>query len=154
VLRSLVTWPPVSDRLGSLSVADDLGEHHYSVHEDTKKYGYATMAFGAVFQLRAGLDYLLKVGVPNIERHTVSLAHRLRDGLTDQGWEVWTPANNRSAIVTFEHGRDIDMVRLTLGDAGIRVSYKEGGLQLRMGVALFNNSDDIDALLRVTGGWA
>jgi selenocysteine lyase/cysteine desulfurase len=142
------------DRLGSLSVADDLGDHRYSVHDDAKKYGYATMAFGAVFQLRAGLDYLLEVGVHNIERHTVGLAHSLRDGLTDQGWDVWTPANNRSAIVTFEHGRDIDMVRRTLGDAGIRVSYKEGGVQLRMGVALFNNSDDIDALLRVTGGWA
>jgi len=110
------------------------------------------MAFGAVFQLGGALDYLMHVGVPNIERHTVGLAHRLHDGLTAQGYDVWTPRGNRSAIVTFEHGLEIDLVRRTLQDAGIRVSFKEGGVKLRVGVALFNNSDEIDRLLEVTRG--
>jgi selenocysteine lyase/cysteine desulfurase len=133
-----------TDRLGSLQVAEELGGHRFRLHEDARKYGYATMAFGAVFQLRAALDYLLQVGVPNIERHTVDLAKRLRDGLVAQGHDVWTPAENRSSIVTFEHHSDLEVVRL---------SFKEGGVKLRAGVALFNTADEIDRLLEVTGGW-
>ncbi len=143
----------VPDRLGSLSIAEELGGHRFSVHDDAKKYGYATMAFGAVFQLRSALDYLLEVGVPNIERHTVALAQRLHEGLTAQGYDVWTPARNRSAIVTFNHGRDVNRVRSSLEEAAVRVSLKEGGVQLRMGIALFNNTDDIDRLLEVTRSW-
>lgn len=142
------------DRYGSLLIADNLGDHHFGIHADARKYGYATMAFGAVFQLRAALDYLHKVGVARIEQHTVGLAHRLHDGLTEQGYDVWTPAGNRSAILTFEHGKDMGLVRRTLSDASIRVSFKDGGVRLRVGVALFNTAEEVDRLLEVTGGWA
>ena len=100
-----------------------------------------------MYQLSAALDYLEKVGVENIERHTVGLASRLNEALRSQGHDVWTPAGNASAIVTFEHGIEIPRVRADLEAAGIRVSLKEGGAQIRVGVALFNNSDEIDALL-------
>ncbi len=141
------------DRFGSLQTAEDLGEHRYRLHQDAKKYGYATMSFGAVFQLSAALDYLLRVGVHNIERHTVALANRLNEGLRAQGHDVLTPSGNRSAIVTFEHGRDLDMVRRTLREAAITVSVREEGAQLRAGIALFNTDEEIDRLLEVTGGW-
>ena len=141
------------DRFGSLQTAEDLGGHRYRLHQDAKKYGYATMSFGAVFQLSAALDYLLRVGVHNIERHTVALATRLSEGLRAQGHDVLTPAGNRSAIVTFEHGRDLDMVRRTLREAAITVSVREEGAQLRAGIALFNTDEEIDRLLEVTGEW-
>ena len=102
--------------------------------------------------LDSALDYRLRVGVSNIERHTVDLAHRLQEGLMAQGFDVWTPARNRSAIVTFEHGRDIEMVRRTLGDAGIRISFKQGSVKLRAGVALFNVAEDIGRLLEGRDG--
>ena len=142
------------DRFGSLNIAEDLGDHRFRVHKDARKYGYATMGFGAVYQLRAALDYLLKVGVANIEAHTVVLAQRLHSGLTDQHQDVWTPAGNRSSIVTFRHHRDIAGVRSSLREAGIRVSYKAGGEELRIGIALFNTEEEIDSLLAVTGEWA
>ncbi len=141
------------DRFGSLQSAENLGDHRFRLHEDAKKYGYATMAFGAVFQLSAGLDYLLKVGAQNVERHTVAIANRLNEGLRAQGHDVLTPSGNRSAIVTFEHGRDPAMVRRTLEEASILVSVREGGAQLRAGVALFNTDEEIDRLLEVTGAW-
>jgi len=142
------------DRLGSLSIAGELDHHRFRVHDDARKYGYATMGFGSVFQLRAALDYLLRVGVPNIEAHTVGLAQQLNTGLVGQGHDVWTPKDNRSPIVTFRHHRDITLVRSTLEEAGIRISFKAEGEELRAGIALFNNSDDIDKLLDVTGNWA
>ena len=142
------------DRLGALHVAENLGDYQYELYDDARKFGYATLAFGAVFQLRAGLDYLLQVGVPNIEAHTVQLAHRLREGWLDQGYSVLTPANNRSAIVTIEHGKNVEQVRTALATANVKVSLKENGTQLRAGAALFNNSDEIDRLLEVTAGLA
>ena len=143
-----------TDRFGSLNIAEELGQHRFRVYDDARKYGYATMGFGSVFQLRAALDYLLRVGVPNIEAHTVSLAQQLNTGLVGQGHDVWTPKDNRSPIVTFRHHRDITLVRGTLEEAGIRISFKAEGEELRAGIALFNNSDDIDKLLDVTGNWA
>ena len=143
-----------TDRFGSLNIAEELGQHRFRVYDDARKYGYATMGFGSVFQLRAAIDYLLRVGVPNIEAHTVGLAQQLNTGLVGQGHDVWTPKDNRSPIVTFRHHRDIALVRSTLEEAGIRISFKAEGEELRAGIALFNNSDDIDELLDVTGNWA
>jgi selenocysteine lyase/cysteine desulfurase len=141
------------DRLGSLHIAEELGDFQYELYTDARKYGYATLAFGAVFQLRTALDYLLRVGVQNIEHHSVDLAHQLREGLVEQGYPVWTPAGNRSAIVTFEHGRDVERTRATLAAANVRVSLKQGGEKIRAGVGLFNNAQDIERLLEVTGQW-
>ena len=143
-----------TDRFGSLNIAEELGQHRFRVYDDARKYGYATMGFGSVFQLRAALDYLLRVGVPNIEAHTVGLAQRLNTGLVGQGHDVWTPKDNRSPIVTFRHHRDITLVRSTLEEAGIRISFTAEGEELRAGIAPCNNSDDIDKRLDVTGNWA
>lgn len=153
VREELMDRVPV-DRLGSLQIEEDLGNHRYRLYEDGRKYGYATMSFGAVYQLGAALDYLHDVGVDNIERHTVGLAQRLRAGLVDQGFAVLTPAGNRSAIVTFEPGQPVDRLRRDLEAARIRVSLKNGGAQVRVGVALFNNDEEIDELLTVTRSWA
>ena len=142
------------DRYGHLHVSEELGGHRYRLYDDARKYGYATMAFESVYQLSAALDYLLRIGMNDIERHTVGLAHRLHDGLSAQGYAVLTPPGNRSAIVAFEHGRDIDMVRRSLDDARIKLSFREGGSQLRAGIALFNTAEEIDLLLNVTSGWA
>jgi selenocysteine lyase/cysteine desulfurase len=141
------------DRLGSLHIAEEIGDFRYRVHSDARKYGYATFGFGAVYQLDAALEYLLRVGVAAVEAHTVSLAHRLHAGLSDQGYELWTPGDNGSAIVAFDHQHDVDRVRADLESANVKVSLKAEGVQIRAGIALFNNSDDIDALLRVTGSW-
>ncbi len=142
----------VLDRYGHLHVSEELGGHRYRLYDDGRKYAYGKMAFESLYQLSATLDYLLRIGVGNIEQHTVGLAHRLHEGLTAQGHAVWTPSGNRSAIVTFEHGRDIDMVRGSLEEARIKLTFKEGGAQLRASMALFNTAEEIDLLLDVTKG--
>ncbi len=141
------------DRSGSLNIARELPDHRYELHADGRKYGYATMSFGAVYQLSAALDYLHEVGVDRIESHTVGLAQAVRAGLADQGFAVWTPAGNRSAIVAFEHGGDPDTVRRQLDEAGIKASLRVDGGQIRVGVALFNNAADVARLLDLTGRW-
>jgi len=142
------------DRLGALHLAEESSEERYTLFPDARKYIYATLGFGAVYQLSAGLDYLLEVGVDRIETHTVPLAHRLRLGLLDQGFPVLTPADNRSAIVTFEPGVGVERLQRDLDRARVRVSLKDGGRRVRAGVALFNNQEEVDRLLEVSAGWA
>ena len=136
------------DRWGALHVAKDLGNHQYEIHRTAKKFEYATLAFGAVYQLGAGLAYLERVGVPGIEAHTVGLAHRLREGLAARGLEVLTPAGNRSSIVSVRTPGEPAKVQQALRAAGVEVSYRENGTQVRVSPALFNVSEDIDAFLR------
>jgi selenocysteine lyase/cysteine desulfurase len=140
------------DRFGSLHIAEELGDYRYELYTDARKYGYATLAFGAVFQLSAGLDYLLRVGVENIERHTVGLTHVLHEGLDAQGYRVATPVDNRSAIVTFAHESATDQVYAALEAANIQATFRENGV--RVGCALFNNSAEIERFLEVTSGLA
>ena len=143
----------VPDRYGHLHVSEYLGEYRYRLYDDARKYGYASMAFESVYQFSAALDYLLRIGVKDIERHTVGLAHRLQEGLAAQGHAIWTPSGNQSAIVTFEHGQDVDTVQRSLEEARIKLSFKDGGAKLRASMALFNTAEEIDLLLDVTRGW-
>lgn len=141
------------DRAGSLNIANELPDFHFELHEDARKYIYATPAFGSVYQLGAALDYLLETGVANIKEHTVALAGRLHDGLTAQGHRLLTPTGNGSAIVVFEHDHDPAAVRRSLEEATIQVSLREEGTQIRVGAALFNNGEEIDRLLEISGRW-
>ena len=142
------------DRYGHLHVAETLGDYRYRLHDDARKYGYATLAFESIFQLSAALDYLFQVGIKNIERHSVDLAHRLHEGLTAQGLSVLTPPGNRSSIVAFEHGQDMEAAARTLEEARIKVSFREEGTQVRASPALFNTAAEVDHLLDVTRAWA
>ena len=141
------------DRKGSLNIARELDDFRYELYTDGRKYLYATPAFGAVYQLGAALDYLLEVGVAEIEHHTVALAQRLHGRLEEQGHRLLTPAGNRSAIITFEHQGDPAAVGESLRAAGIQATVREGGAQIRVGAALFNNAREVDGLLEVTAGW-
>ena len=93
------------------------------------------------------------IGVGNIEKHTVGLAHQLQNGLRSQGFVVSTPEGNASSIVAFEHGRDAKDVRKHLQAAGIKINISDGKALLRVGPALYNNQAEIDHFLDMTSGW-
>ncbi len=137
------------DRLGHLHVEKDLGDHKYQLYGSAKKYEYATLAFGPIYQLGAALDFLERVGVDRIEAHTVALAHELRKGLVDRGLPVLTPEGNRSSIVAFVNPQDPETASRLFEEEKIRVSLRENGTQIRAGIALFNNASEIQHLLRV-----
>ncbi|MGI9629173.1 MAG: aminotransferase class V-fold PLP-dependent enzyme [Longimicrobiales bacterium] len=140
------------DRFGSLNIEETLAEHTYKVYDDGRKYGYATMAFGAVYQLGAALDYLAEVTVPRIEAHALPLAQHLRAELSALGFDVLTPEGNRSPIVAFAHGRSPQRMEDILAQSQVQVSLREEGTQIRAGVALFNTADDVDLFLEVMAG--
>jgi len=138
------------DRFGSLHIEETLPDFRYRIYDDGRKYGYATMSFGAVYQLNAALEYLARVGIDRIEAHTVGLAQELQQGLRAQGYRVLTPVGNQSAIVAFAHDRPPTHVADVLAESKVHVSLREEGTQIRAGVALFNTEEDIARLLEVT----
>jgi selenocysteine lyase/cysteine desulfurase len=137
------------DRFGAFSAAEELPDHRFRLHANARKFEYATLAFGPLYELDASLDYLGRIGLARIEDHTVSLAAELREELVDLGFTVLTPAGNRSSIVAFAHAGDPAAARALFDRRGVAVSFREGGRQIRAGVAVFNNREDVHRLLAV-----
>lgn len=148
VKREHLEWMQ-PDRVGHGSVAESLPDLHFELEKTAAKFEYATAAFASVAALDAALGYLKGVGLERIESHSVALAAHLREGAEKLGFDVFTPPNNASAIVSFKHGREPDYMRDVLEKENIAVTLREGGHLLRAGVAMFNNRADVDRLLEV-----
>jgi selenocysteine lyase/cysteine desulfurase len=142
------------DRYGALHVERELGDHRYELYRTARKFEYATLPFAEIYQLGAALDYLDRVGVDRIERHTVALAGELREGLAALGFRLLTPASNRSSIVSVHLERNQARARETLERAGAQVSFREHGTQIRVSPALFNTRDDIRRFLDLAKSFA
>jgi selenocysteine lyase/cysteine desulfurase len=140
------------ERYGALHVEKKISDREFQIYRTAKRFDYATLAFGPVYQLGAGLTYLERVGVDRIEAHTVELARRLHRGLHSLGFELTTPAGNRSSIVTFRVSKPQDAIARHLAASNTHVSVRENGTQIRVSPALFNTSDDIDRFLTVAEG--
>ncbi|MGD9904312.1 MAG: aminotransferase class V-fold PLP-dependent enzyme [Vicinamibacterales bacterium] len=145
IRRSLVDRIPL-DRHGALHVTRELPDHRYEIHAGAKRFDYATPAFGPIYQLGAALEFLDRVGVAAIERHTVGLADRLNRGLRALGVPVLTPAGNRSSIVSWTVDPARDAAR-HFAAAGIDVTVRDAGRMVRVSPALYNTADDIDRFL-------
>jgi selenocysteine lyase/cysteine desulfurase len=140
------------DRFGALHVEKELPDRQFEIYKTARRFDYATLAFGPVYQLGAGLEYLERVGVERIETHTVELAHRLRRGLRGLGFDVTTPEGNRSSIVAFRVSKPVDAIARHLAETKTQVSVRENGTQIRVSPALFNTANDIDRFLTVAEG--
>jgi selenocysteine lyase/cysteine desulfurase len=138
------------DRFGALHVEKELPGQRFELYKTAKRYDYATLPFGEVYQLGAGIEYVERVGVDKIEQHTVALARQLRAGLASQGHRLFTPEGNASSIVTFFFTRDPAEVRGAFDAAKIDTSVRDVLKQVRVSPALFNTKDDVARILEVT----
>ena len=135
------------DRWGALHVERTRPGYHYDIFQTARKFEYATLAFGAVYQLAAAMDYLEKIGIARIEAHTSTLALRLQRGLRERGLDVLTPEDTRSPIVAFRVRGDAAAARQIVQSADVKVSFRENGSQIRVSPALFNTEQDVDRVL-------
>ena len=142
------------DRLGALHVEKELDDHRFEIYRTAKKFEYATLPFAEVYQLGAALAYLERIGIDRIARHTLPLAHELREGLAAQGFRLFTPPEGGSSIVSFYVGRNQARARETLDSAGVQVSFREKGALVRVSPALFNTRTDILRFLEITNTFA
>jgi selenocysteine lyase/cysteine desulfurase len=138
------------DRYGALHVERTRSDGGFDLYKTAKRFDYATLPFGEVYQLGAGLSYLTRVGVDRIEVHTVALARELRAGLAKQGYRLFTPAENGSSIVTYYTTKDAATLTTAFDRASIDVTVRGASGQVRVSPALFNTSADIARFLEVT----
>jgi selenocysteine lyase/cysteine desulfurase len=147
IRKSLLDRVP-PDRFGIFQVESQTPDYHFQLRNTARRYDYATLPFAEVHQLGAGLLYLEKVGVKRIEEHTIGLTRRLEEGLRKQGHRLFTPAGNRSSVLCFYTTKPTPAVRAAFEDAKVDVTVRDG--HVRISIALFNNSDDVDRALAVT----
>lgn len=138
------------DRFGALHVERELAGGGFQLYRTARRFDYATLPFGEVYQLGAGLEYVTRISVDRIEQHTVALAHDLRAGLAAQGYRLFTPEGNRSSIVTFFTAKEAALLSAAFERASIDVTVRGTAGQVRVSPALFNTRDDIAKLLDVT----
>ena len=146
------------DRAG-WHVEKRLGNYHYQHFRNAKKYEFASLSFGEVYQLDAALAYLERVGLERIEAHTQTLTRQLRSGLVDRGFRVFTPAGTRSSILSFYMKQTPDDAVKIFDAAGVKISAQNGDStaayggvgapfnRVRVSVSFFNNASDIQRML-------
>jgi selenocysteine lyase/cysteine desulfurase len=147
-----------ADRVG-WHVEKRLDDYHYQHYKNGKKYEFASLAFGELYQLAAALAYLERVGLAQIETHTAALVAQLRKGLADRKFRIFTPEGSKSSILSFYIDQPADAANKTLEGAGVKVSVQNGDRteayggtgapvsRVRVAVSFFNNAADIDRML-------
>jgi selenocysteine lyase/cysteine desulfurase len=141
-------------------VAKRLPDYEYEHHRTARKFEYASLAFGEVYQLKAALSYLRGIGLDRVEAQSMSLVDRLRAGLADRGFRILTPEGNRSSIVSFYIAKEAEPARKILDEARVTVSLQNGDrteayggsgpvTRVRVALSFFNNAADVDRFLEV-----
>ena len=138
-----------------LSMKDPFDNVHYrgDLHDDSRRFEFATPNTCGVYALRAALRIVLGVGVAEIERHVGALTRRLCDGLAARGYRIRSPRSNgeASAIVAFDHHRhDVREIDRALLDADVQVARRAG--MIRVAAHVYNDAGDVDRLLDALPG--
>ena len=116
-----------------------------------KKFEYATLAFGDVYELTAALKYLQRIGLDRIEDRSQVLVERFRSGLVARKIQIATPENNRSPIVSFYIRKPSADAQKILDAERVKVSLQAAApvTRVRVAVSFFNNEADVDRMLAV-----
>jgi selenocysteine lyase/cysteine desulfurase len=103
-----------------------------------------TIAYAPMAALAYSLGWIQQLGVSNIHAHRLTLARRLQAELPKLGYPSLTPSDSPSGIVTFAVADDAATTqRVTRANIEVKVEQH----MLRVSPALYNNDQDIDALL-------
>jgi selenocysteine lyase/cysteine desulfurase len=98
--------------------------------------------------LTYSLDYILKLGVENIQAHRQPLLRRLQSELPRLGFQPMTPAESLSPIVTFAR-EDTRELATRLKRAHIDIAVYPH--RIRVSPSVYNDESDIDKLLEAIG---
>src|SRR5436309_1603552 len=92
------------------------------------------------------LQYIERLGLPNIRAHARQLTDRLQKELPALGCRPVTPKGNETPIVAFEL-TDAAATQKKLREARIAATIIENEKRLRLSVSVFNTQEDVDRLL-------
>lgn len=110
-------------------------------------FAVGTHSHTLVAHLNASLDYLLDVGVENIQAYTLPMVERLKEGMAEAGLSVFTPAESKTPLVTGVSENAYAKWNDAMKAAGINTTVSRH--RIRPSVSLFNTMDDVDHFLEV-----
>ncbi|MEM7118057.1 MAG: aminotransferase class V-fold PLP-dependent enzyme [Chloroflexota bacterium] len=114
-----------------------------------RRFTQSTMSYVSLVGLTAALDELLALGEGQAEQHAFELAQRLIEGSGAYGWRPFRPLDDSAAsphIITLTHPEhEIGAVVAGLRQQGVICGGRNG--RLRISLAPYNNSTDIDAFI-------
>jgi cysteine desulfurase/selenocysteine lyase len=133
--RQVKAWP------------EDLPVRPPLLHADARRFEVATMHFQGLYEVRAALEYIHRIGMDRIEAQVLRLSSRVWNGLERLGFHLNTPPNTSSGIVTCVLS-DVERTAQALKDGNIVVTFRAAD-QLRVSPHFFNTEDEVDGLLEV-----
>jgi len=99
----------------------------------------------------AGINYVTKLGIPNIRAHAKQLTDRLQKELPPLGYKALTPIGTETPIVAFEL-KDAAATTKLLQAGKVAGTVIANENRLRLAVSVFNTHEDIDRTVAVLGG--
>jgi selenocysteine lyase/cysteine desulfurase len=127
------------------------GSANLQAKQSARKFEYATLAFGDLYELAASLTYLQRIGLDRIEARSQALAARFWNGLAERRIPLATPVNNRSPIVSFYIRKPSAEAEQMLVAERIKVSLQAVAplTRVRVSLSFFNTEAEVDRMLRV-----
>lgn len=142
--------PPLPGWFGTDSpFSFDATSLHFAA--DARRFTQSTMSYISMAGLATALDHLMPVGESRLEAHSRRLSGRLIEGAHAHGWTPFRASEDASAsphIVSLTHpelgvGVAVDLLRRNRIVCGVRNG------RIRVSLAPYNNSADVDALIDV-----
>jgi selenocysteine lyase/cysteine desulfurase len=101
--------------------------------------------------VNAGIDYVGKLGIPNIRAHAKQLTDRLQKELPPLGYKPLTPMGTETPIVAFEL-KDAAATSKMLQNGHVAATVIANENRIRLAVSVFNTHEDIDKAVAVLAG--
>ncbi len=118
--------------------------------DTTKKFEFSTMSYGAVIGLIRAMEYLLKLGIKEIQEYNMFLADLLIEGFKKRGAEIISPEKKeeRSSIVSIRFPRRISSeIARHLNTNNVIISSRKDFI--RFSPHLYNTEQDIKKSFQV-----
>jgi selenocysteine lyase/cysteine desulfurase len=127
----------------------ELRRHTFTPRDDAMRMTLGNPSFPGAYVVDNGLNYLQEIGIERIEAHALELTGRLREGLSELGLEVLTPAEpvRRAGNVCIAR-TDGPRFAAALAERGVLVWEADG--RVRYSAHLYNDGDDVERAIEAS----
>jgi selenocysteine lyase/cysteine desulfurase len=146
--------PPFLGWHSGQSIPDWHTPTEFALRSGADRFEAGNLGFISIYILDNALDHILRIGIPSIESHVLSLSGLARDGLHELGFELMTPRNpdQRAGNICFMPPH-ISEIMAWLSDRRILVWGAYAGVgRVRVSTHLYNSSEDVERLLNALEG--